>query len=121
MVVGQDSMDYWRLGFVGWSSSFDLSDAAAAFDQETLPEEALVDDLDLDFDVSVSTDDVIADLDKEFSFLATTDENTTRLDLARAYMEMGDRMGARDLLEEVVAEGNGSQKSEAQGMLMRIG
>jgi FimV-like protein len=36
-------------------------------------------------------------------------------------MEMGDRMGARDLLEEVVAEGNGSQKSEAQGMLMRIG
>ena len=100
---------------------FDLSDAAAAFDQETLPEEALVDDLDLDFDVSVSTDDVIADLDKEFSFLATTDENTTRLDLARAYMEMGDRMGARDLLEEVVAEGNGSQKSEAQGMLMRIG
>ena len=64
---------------------------------------------------------MIADLDKEFSFLATTDENTTRLDLARAYMEMGDRMGARDLLEEVVAEGNGSQKSEAQGMLMRIG
>ncbi|MBH1971754.1 hypothetical protein FK216_09715 [Moraxellaceae bacterium AER2_44_116] len=99
----------------------DLSEAAAAFDQETLPEEALVDDLDLDFDVSVSTDDVVADLDKEFSFLATTDENTTRLDLARAYMEMGDRMGARDLLEEVVAEGNGSQKSEAQGMLMRIG
>ena len=98
-----------------------MSDTAAAFDQETLPEEALVDDLDLDFDVSVSTDDVIADLDKEFSFLATTDENTTRLDLARAYMEMGDRMGARDLLEEVVAEGNGSPKSEAQGMLMRIG
>ena len=100
---------------------FDLSDAAAAFDQETLPAEELADDLDLDFDVSVASDDVVADLDKEFSFLATTDENTTRLDLARAYMEMGDRMGARDLLEEVVAEGNSNQKSEAQGMLMRIG
>ena len=100
---------------------FDLSDAAAAFDQETLPEEALVDDLDLDFDVSVATDDVVADLDREFSFLASTDENATRLDLARAYMEMGDRMGARDLLEEVVAEGNSNQKNEAQGMLMRIG
>ena len=100
---------------------FDLSDAAAAFDQETLTEEDLVDDLDLDFDVSVATDDVVADLDREFSFLATTDENATRLDLARAYMEMGDRMGARDLLEEVVAEGNGNQKNEAQGMLMRIG
>jgi pilus assembly protein FimV len=100
---------------------FDLSDAAAAFDQETLPEEALVDDLDLDFDVSVASDDVVADLDREFSFLATTDENATRLDLARAYMEMGDRMGARDLLEEVVAEGNSNQKNEAQGMLVRIG
>lgn len=100
---------------------FDLSDAAAAFDQETLPEETLVDDLDLDFDVSVATDDVVADLDREFSFLATTDENTTRLDLARAYMEMGDRMGARDLLEEVVAEGNSNQKNEAQGMLVRMG
>ncbi len=100
---------------------FDLSDAAAAFDQETLPAEELADDLDLDFDVSVASDDVVADLDKEFSFLATTDENTTRLDLARAYMEMGERMGARDLLEEVVAEGNSNQKIEAQGMLVRIG
>jgi FimV-like protein len=36
-------------------------------------------------------------------------------------MEMGDRLGARDLLEEVVAEGSGAQKSEAQGILMRIG
>jgi FimV-like protein len=33
---------------------------------------------------------------------------------------MGDRLGARDLLEEVVADGNGAQKTEAQGMLMRI-
>ena len=42
------------------------------------------------------------------------------LELARAYMEMGDRLGARDLLEEVVAEGDSNQKTEAQGMLMRI-
>lgn len=96
--------------------SVDLDDLAAKFDKQTLPEE----DLDLDFDVSVSSDDVVAELDKEFSFLANTNENATRLELARAYLEMGDRLGARDLLEEVVADGSPDQKTEAQGMLMRI-
>lgn len=101
--------------------SADLDDLAAKFDQQTLADTDLpAEDLDLDFDVSISSDDVVAELDKEFSFLANTDENATRLDLARAYLEMGDRLGARDLLEEVVAEGNGAQKTEAQGMLMRI-
>ncbi|HRH92840.1 MAG TPA: FimV/HubP family polar landmark protein, partial [Agitococcus sp.] len=99
--------------------SVDLDDLAAKFDKQSLADVDLPDE-DLDFDVSVSSDDVVAELDKEFSFLATTDENATRLELARAYLEMGDRLGARDLLEEVVADGNGAQKTEAQGMLMRI-
>ena len=103
--------------------SVDLSDMVANFDKEELTQDVdLPDDLSFDdVDISVSTDDVVAELDKEFSFLATTNENSTRLELARAYMEMGDRLGARDLLEEVVAEGSGEQKSEAQGILMRIG
>lgn len=99
----------------------DLSDMVASFDKEELADVDLPDDLNFDdVDVSVSSDDVLAELDKEFSFLATTNENSTRLELARAYMEMGDRLGARDLLEEVVAEGDSNQKTEAQGMLMRI-
>jgi len=97
----------------------DLDDLAAKFDKQTLPDAELPEE-DFNFDVSVSSDDVVAELDKEFSFLAATDENSTRLELARAYLEMGDRLGARDLLEEVVAEGSGAQKTEAQGMLMRI-
>lgn len=101
--------------------SADLSDMVASFDKEELADVDLPDDLNFDdVDVSVSSDDVLAELDKEFSFLATTNENSTRLDLARAYLEMGDRLGARDLLEEVVAEGDSNQKTEAQGMLMRI-
>lgn len=102
--------------------SVDLSDMVANFDKEELVTDIeLPDDVDFgDVDVSISSDDVVAELDKEFSFLATTNENSTRLELARAYMEMGDRLGARDLLEEVVAEGDSSQKTEAQGMLVRI-
>ena len=46
-----------------------------------------------------------------------SDEVGTKLDLARAYMEMGDQEGARDLLNEVIDEGNNSQRSEAKELL----
>ncbi|MFV8835592.1 FimV/HubP family polar landmark protein [Aquisalimonas sp. APHAB1-3] len=42
------------------------------------------------------------------------DENSTKLDLARAYLDMGDSEGARSLLDEVLEEGSDSQKSEAR-------
>ncbi len=41
----------------------------------------------------------------------------TKLDLARAYMDMGDPEGARSILEEVVQEGSASQKQEAQRLI----
>ncbi|WP_414039505.1 FimV/HubP family polar landmark protein [Acidithiobacillus sp. M4-SHS-6] len=41
----------------------------------------------------------------------------TKLDLAKAYVEMGDSESARDLLEEVSKEGRGIQREEAQKML----
>ena len=41
----------------------------------------------------------------------------TKLDLARAYLDMGDREGARSMLEEVIAEGSQLQKDEAQRLL----
>ncbi|QSP93750.1 hypothetical protein LPB19_11125 [Marinobacter salinisoli] len=58
--------------------------------------------------------------DDDFDFLAGTDEAATKLDLARAYMEMGDADGARDILEEVSLEGNEEQKSEAQDLLKNL-
>ena len=41
----------------------------------------------------------------------------TKLDLARAYMDMGDPEGARNILEEVMSEGSVAQKQEAQRLL----
>jgi FimV-like protein len=40
-----------------------------------------------------------------------------RLDLARAYISMGDREAARAILGEVIEHGNESQRAEAQSML----
>lgn len=61
------------------------------------------------------------DLDEEdFDFLAGTDEAATKLDLARAYIDMGDLEGARDILEEVTKEGNEQQQQEAAALLKTL-
>lgn len=75
----------------------------------------------------VSRSSVVPDIDEsslddedDFDFLAGTDEAATKLDLARAYIEMGDSDGARDILEEVSLEGSDEQKTEAQELLKNL-
>lgn len=52
--------------------------------------------------------------------LAGTDVVGTKLDLARAYIDMGDNDSARDILAEVIEEGNEQQKQEAKGLVEKI-
>jgi pilus assembly protein FimV len=47
----------------------------------------------------------------------TLSEVGTKLDLARAYVDMGDPDGARNILNEVLSEGSASQKQEAQRLI----
>lgn len=44
----------------------------------------------------------------------------TKLDLAKAYLDMGDPEGARSMLDEVMNEGNDTQKDEARKLLAEI-
>ena len=46
---------------------------------------------------------------------------STKLDLARAYEEMGDREGAREILREVIHDGDEAQQAEAKSMLAKLG
>jgi len=48
------------------------------------------------------------------------DEVATKLDLARAYVEMEDPDNAKSILQEVIAEGNDGQRSEAQDILLTL-
>ena len=48
-------------------------------------------------------------------------EVATKLDLAKAYQEMGDATGAREILEEVLAEGDAGQRETAQAMIDQLG
>ena len=48
-------------------------------------------------------------------------EVATKLDLAKAYEEMGDKDGARELLNEVMKDGDAAQKGQAQQLLTKLG
>ena len=51
---------------------------------------------------------------------ATMTEVGTKLDLARAYIDMGDPDGARSILNEVLDEGEDSQLQEARQLLAEL-
>jgi len=70
------------------------------------------DELDLD---SIEIDDSLFDSDEVAE--GARDEASTKLDLAVAYEAMGDMDGAREILQEVMAEGNDSQKAEAEKLM----
>jgi len=61
------------------------------------------------------TDD--SDLKETGLFNSEDDDVTIKIKLAKAYLEMGDPVGARDILEEVLSEGDTSQKDAAQTIL----
>ncbi len=84
------------------SMAIDISDDSTA----TMPEPS-----GMDFELD-ATD---ASLD-----IGTGDEVGTKLDLAKAYIDMGDPDGARSILDEVLDEGNEAQKQEAQQLLQQI-
>ena len=51
---------------------------------------------------------------------AGTDYLETKLDLAAAYLDMGDQVGARGLLEDVASEGDANQKKRAADLLKKL-
>ena len=78
----------------------------------------------MDFDLDAATSDDAAPADSESPLelpveeaIADNPEAATKLELAIAYEEMGDREGARELLEEVLKEGSPPQAAAAQTKL----
>ncbi len=63
--------------------------------------------------IALAPDDMSDDLNEA----RTMTEVGTKLDLARAYVDMGDPAGARSILEEVLDEGDEGQRQQAQQLL----
>jgi len=119
--VGQDSDD------AGDDLSFDLDDESAMdedLDIEPVktgtfapgdfddPEELVVSETDIE---DVNFDDI-----DDLMLPDDVDEVGTKLDLARAFIDMGDAEGARSSLDEVLTEGDEDQKAEATGLLKHL-
>ncbi|MFV8781953.1 FimV/HubP family polar landmark protein [Microbulbifer sp. SA54] len=64
--------------------------------------------------------DLEGDLDSELNLLEGGDEVSTKLELAQAYLDMGDKDGAREILGEVVEEAAGEQQQRAKELLERM-
>ncbi|TDJ36232.1 MAG: hypothetical protein E2O56_00045 [Gammaproteobacteria bacterium] len=73
-------------------------------------------------EIEVAKTDTVAatgDVEEEED-LDVEESVATKLDLARAYVDMGDPESARNMIEEVISEGSPQQKAEAQSLLGRI-
>jgi len=78
------------------------------------------DDWPSDFSDEISSlDNDPGDFDDSELFSAE-DEVGTKLDLARAYIDMGDSESAKGILDEVVTDGNDDQKKDANELIERI-
>jgi pilus assembly protein FimV len=105
------------------ADEMDAPDAPDAFAAELDDVNAELDRLSQSLgEPSFTAEDAMASAadEPEFDFLSGTDEVATKLDLAQAYIDMGDADGARDILNEVVTEGDSGQKTEAKEMLSRL-
>jgi pilus assembly protein FimV len=49
--------------------------------------------------------------------ISSSEEVATKIDLAKAYQEMGDLEGARELLQEVIKDGDAAQREAALAVL----
>ncbi|WP_339485774.1 FimV/HubP family polar landmark protein [Pseudomonas sp. EL_65y_Pfl2_R95] len=98
-----------------------LDEVSAELDQlsDSLEQQKTADELDMPEFTEASSVAAFEDED-DFDFLSGTDETATKLDLARAYIDMGDSEGARDILDEVVAEGNDDQQKEAKELIDKL-
>jgi pilus assembly protein FimV len=86
----------------------------ATVQQPRIPPNAAADDLDATgMTASLSPEDMSGDLHDA----RTMTEVGTKLDLARAYVDMGDPAGAKSILEEVLDEGDEGQKQQAQQLI----
>jgi pilus assembly protein FimV len=101
----------------GMDEPVDNIDAVQDSDEEDLG-------LDLPESIEFNLEDVNEAIEEEEDasegLLNNADEVATKLDLARAYMDMGDPEGARSILDEVMHEGNEEQKREAEDISSQL-
>lgn len=68
----------------------------------------------------IYSSDKLFDKEEEFNLLAGKDGSAAKLNLARAYIEMGQDSQAKDLLHQVLLHGNNADQEEAKALLEKM-
>lgn len=108
------------------SLNFEFSDVTQDLSQHNEGQDQLRLDEDLKslggvddgLDVTVATPSAGAGL---AGGMSNADYVETKLDLAAAYLDMGDKAGARSLIDEVLREGDAAQKQRGEEFLKKLG
>jgi len=112
----------------------ELEELSAGIESEEIASEDELELPDLDVDLQdvqlessedegleLSLDSLDFDSDEGLDLVAGSDESNTQLELAQAYIEMGDDSGAKDILAEVLSNGSEEQKQQANELLAKLG
>ena len=116
-----DDSDKWTIAPA--VSSFNSREVKSETDSGYVPVTNVVKDVASGHDLEhLSLDEAELDLgDSESNIFDGSDDIIgTKLDLARAYIDMGDQSGARSILDEIVKEGDDSHRQEAEQLMRQI-
>jgi pilus assembly protein FimV len=95
------------------------SEIPSRFSQRATPSAEEMKDMDLNFKVKSGGTEGFATMTGETE--GPWNDVATKLDLARAYQATGDVEACREILQEVLKEGDADQKAEAQAILQSLG
>ncbi|MCB1745571.1 MAG: hypothetical protein KDK06_00250, partial [Gammaproteobacteria bacterium] len=121
-IAGEETVD---MASVSLDAAGDDESELEALEIEAVDDEAHLDTVSLEVEqpMDLELEDertVILPVDEDTERQSDSDEADTKLNLAKAYIELGDTEGARSILDEVVNDGNEAQKSEAQALLGQL-
>lgn len=102
--------------------TFDTTETAS----ESAPEENILDVSDISLEMNDDVDNAIAEATPAVEEVSDTaepesEEVETKLELVAAYIDMEDKEGAKELLDEVVKEGGTNQRKRAEELLATLG
>jgi pilus assembly protein FimV len=101
------------------SPSSDVVETDSTSSETSEKEAESFDEFEFDFDLDApsSTSESLPEIDEGVSDLTDMDELETKIDLAKAYIDMGDIEAAKKIAEEVLKDGNSEQKQSAQTII----
>jgi len=119
-----DDVNLSDFDFSADSASKDSDEASISDPEDTLENEADSSGFDFDFDdVSMPTtekSDVADEPELIVSDLTDMDEFETKIDLVKAYIDMGDSVAAKEIAQEVLDKGSDAQKQEVQAIIDKL-